>query len=127
MDYTFNYIAGGIGTITVDEQWAGVLAMLDHEELDNNRRETRRHVYLSTMSRVEDRLVASEPNPLQVVCRVESAVELLEKLATLTPRQLEVLKMRLAGLKQEAIASNLGISQPAVVKVQRLTKNKFSR
>ncbi|MDR1262966.1 MAG: LuxR C-terminal-related transcriptional regulator [Oscillospiraceae bacterium] len=48
-------------------------------------------------------------------------------MATLTPRQLEVLKMRLACLKQEAIASNLGISQPVVVKVQRLTKNKFSR
>ncbi|MDR1262539.1 MAG: hypothetical protein LBK46_03490 [Oscillospiraceae bacterium] len=117
MDYTFNYIAGGLARITLGEQdahWVEVLDAFDHEEANNNRRETRRHVYISTMPHAEDQLIAHEPTPLQVLCRVESAVELMEKLATLTPQQLEMIQMRVDGASFRDIAQHYTLSASSV-------------
>jgi RNA polymerase sigma factor (sigma-70 family) len=77
--------------------------------------------------RQEVELVSHEPNPLDVVCMAEQKIALLQKLNTLTPRQKEVLALRLDDRKLSTrdIAERLGVSQTAVMKTLRLIEKKF--
>jgi RNA polymerase sigma factor (sigma-70 family) len=126
INYEFNYLAGGVSAIAVDEKWAAILRDMDHEEALNERRETRHRLYVNTTRCLEDRFVSPEPDPLQVICGMESFVELMKKADTLTPRQLEVLAHRLRGMSQREIAESLGVSQSTVRDVIEHIRKKLS-
>jgi DNA-binding NarL/FixJ family response regulator len=125
-NYTFEYLTGGIICVEVEAEWVEILDAFDYEEKNQNRTETRRHVYISTLSPSDERLAAHAPNPAQMVCAMESYKEIMDKLDTLTSRQLEVLRMRLDGMSGRAIAKVDEIQVRAVQKTITQIQKKFS-
>jgi len=126
VDYPYNYIAGGMAKVEVSGEWAERLDLFDHEEALNDRRETRRHVYISNMPLGAEHFVSNEPDPLRVVCLMEKYRELIKKLGTLTPRQIEILAKRLEGMGIREIAREEGKQMRAVQKTIIQIQKKFS-
>lgn len=127
MDYSCNYIACGMAVLNISAEWAEKLSLFDHEEALNDRRETRRHVYISNMPLGSEHFVSNEPDPLQVVCMMETNTELIRKLDTLTPVQIDILRRLLEGKRGAEIARELGISRQSVQQSIELMRKKFSR
>jgi RNA polymerase sigma factor (sigma-70 family) len=125
--YETNYIAGGVATVEVKGDWAEELKLFDYEMKQNDRRETRRHIYISNLPLGAEQLIGYEPDPLDAVCMMETNVEIAMKLDTLTDRQRQVLRLRTQGLKEIEIAKKIGITQQAVSKVMKTLEKKFSQ
>ena len=124
--YTFEFLSGGTMTVNIESDWVEKLKLFDAEELKNERKHTRseHRVYLDKYARAynddesdgSERLSSNEPNPLEMMCRADNYVELLKKLDKLTPRQLEVLALRLNNLhiSNVEIAKRLGTDESTV-------------
>jgi DNA-binding CsgD family transcriptional regulator len=125
VEYQYKYIAGGIGIIDVDAEWVEILDAFEYEEVPRNRCETRHHVYLSTLPQGGEELLGKEPTPEQAVCHLDSQIEIMQLLDTLTPRQLEVLRKRLDGLSGREIAREDGIHKSSVEETIAQIQKKF--
>ena len=124
--YTFEFLSGGTMTVNIESDWVEKLKLFDAEELKNERKHTRseHRVYLDKYARAynddesdgSERLSSNEPDPLEMMCRADNYIELLKKLDRLTPRQLEVLELRLSNLhiSNVEIAKRLGTDESTV-------------
>jgi hypothetical protein len=85
VDYTYEYIAGGMATIDITAEWVDKLKVFEAEERANEIKATRfrYRVYLKH-SQGLDVLPSKEPNPLQLICTMESNVDAFKKLDKLT-------------------------------------------
>jgi len=125
VDYSYNYLAGGMATVNVPDEWVEKLNLFDHEEELNDRRERRQHVYISNLPEGKEQWVSREPDPLQAVCMMERYEELIKKLGTLTPRQIEVLAKRLKGMSNREIARQERKDKRAIDDTLKQIQRKF--
>ena len=102
MKYTYAF-ATGSSQVEVPEEWAQLLAEMDHEEELHNRRETRRHQSLDDLV-YEGLDFAAEGDAEDALINRENVRELTEALDTLTQIQRRRLMMHCAGMTYREIA-----------------------
>ena len=102
MKYTSAF-ATGSSQVEVPEEWAELLAEMDHEEELHNRRETRRHQSLDDLV-YEGLDFAAEGDAEDALINRENVRELTEALDALTETQRRRLLMHCAGMTYREIA-----------------------
>lgn len=102
MKYTYAF-ATGSSQVEVPEEWAELLAEMDHEEELHNRRETRRHCSLDDLV-YEGLDFAAEGDAEDALINRENVRELTEALDALTETQRRRLLMHCAGMTYREIA-----------------------
>ena len=102
MKYTYAF-ATGSSQVEVPEEWAELLAEMDHEEELHNRRETRRHCSLDDFV-YEGLDFAAEGDAEDALINRENVRELTEALDALTETQSRRLLMHCAGMTYREIA-----------------------
>jgi RNA polymerase sigma-70 factor (ECF subfamily) len=102
MKYTYAFVTGR-SQVEVPEEWADLLAEMDHEEELHNRRETRRHRSLDDLI-YEGLDFAAEGDAEDALMNRENVRELTEALDALTETQRRRLLMHCAGMTYREIA-----------------------
>ena len=103
MKIKYEFVNGEVSEIEVDRQ-----------EYNINRKETRRHVLLSTIDPAE-RYLAAEEDLLQDLIDEEDHERLMAAIAKLQPQQRELLyRVYWNGEKQKDIAAEDGVSERAI-------------
>ena len=102
MKYTYAFVTGS-SQVEVPEEWAELLAEMDHEEELHNRRETRRHQSLDDLV-YEGLDFAAEGDAEDALINRENVRELTEALDALTETQRRRLLMHCAGMTYREIA-----------------------
>ena len=97
--------------IEVDDEWANLIIDLDRQEYNNDHKETRRHVSLSSME-YEGEFFATEDSALVQIGDSFDMMRAIEKLPT---RQKEVIYLYFYdGLNMVEIATRLGVNPSTV-------------
>ena len=97
--------------IEVDDEWANLIIDLDRQEYNNDHKETRRHVSLSSME-YEGEFFATEDSALVQIGDSFDMMRAIEKLPT---RQKEVIYLYFYdGLNMVEIAKRLGVNPSTV-------------
>ena len=102
MKYTYAFVTG-MSQVEVPEEWAELLAEMDHEEELHNRRETRRHQSLDDLV-YEGLDFAADGDAEDALINRENVRELTEALDALTETQRRRLLMHCAGMTYREIA-----------------------
>ena len=103
MKYTYAFVTGR-SQVEVPEEWADLLAEMDHEEELHNRRETRRHQSLDDLV-YEGLDFAAEGDAEDALMNRENVRELTEALDTLTETQRRRLLMKCEGKTYRDLAA----------------------
>ena len=103
MKYTYAF-ATGRSQVEVPEEWADLLAEMDHEEELHNRRETRRHRSLDDLI-YEGLDFAAEGDAEDALINRENVLELTEALDILTETQRRRLLMKCEGKTYRDLAA----------------------
>ena len=97
--------------IEVDDAWGNLVIDLDRQEYNNDHAETRRHASLESMPYEGDYFIDERAD----FCGVDDAIDLRAAIATLPPRQREVIQLYYFGqYTLTQIAEKLGIRHPTV-------------
>lgn len=118
--------ATGVVEIDVTEEWYEKLRKLDREEINNYRKESKKHISLDD----EGEWAAYEDETIEQLFENEKSKEerLHEAIDKLKPAQKEIIMMSyFEGKTQEEIASILGVSQPAIAKRLRFAKKNLKK
>ena len=96
MKYTYAFVTGR-SQVEVPEEWAELLAEMDHEEELHNRRETRRHQSLDDLV-YEGLDFAAEGDAEDALMKAEEEKSLREAIGLLPEVQQRRVRMYMAGL-----------------------------
>ena len=96
MKYTYAFATGN-SQVEVPEEWAALLAEMDHEEELHNRRETRRHQSLDDLV-YEGLDFAAEGDAEDALMKAEEEKSLREAIGLLPEVQQRRVRMYMAGL-----------------------------
>ena len=106
--YRYGFV-DGTEEIEISEEWAAVLREMDREELNGNRRETRRHTSLEILD-YEGEVFAAAGDAETALLLKESEEEVETALSNLTEIQRRRVKMRMEGRSYREIAMLENIS-----------------
>lgn len=122
MKYTYAF-ATGSSQVEVPEEWAELLAEMDHEEELHNRRETRRHQSLDDLV-YEGLDFAAEGDAETPLMENEFSLLLTEAVRHLPDSQRKRLNLRCKGKTYTQIGLEENISrQKATISVEKAIKN----
>ena len=107
MKYRYGFVTGN-ETVDVPEEWAAVLREMDQEEMNNGRRETRRHSSLEELLE-EGQDFASDCDAESLLLEKELFREVEEALTFLTETQRRRLMMHCEGMTMREIAAQEGV------------------
>ena len=119
-DEFLSIIPGEVTEVEVDEELGKYIAEMDEADFNLNRKETRRHTYMSVLEE-KGRYIPDDSDPLDDVLKAERIRELMEAIEKLQPQQKELL-IRVYWNKeiQKDITEDMGISQQAISKRLRV-------
>ena len=106
--YRYGFVDGA-EEIEISDEWAAVLREMDREELNGNRRETRRHTSLETLD-YEGEAFAAAGDAETALLLKESEEEVETALSNLTEIQRRRVKLRMEGRSYREIAMLENIS-----------------
>lgn len=115
-DEFLSKIPGEVTEVEVDDELGKYIAELDEADFNLNRKETRRHTYMSVLEE-KGHYIPDDSDPLDDVLKEERIKELMVAIEKLQPQQKELL-IRVYWNKehQKDIAEDVGISQQAISK-----------
>ena len=115
-DEFLSKIPGEVTEVEVDDELGKYIAELDEADFNLNRKETRRHTYMSVLEE-KGHYIPDDSDPLDDVLKEERIKELMAAIEKLQPQQKELL-IRVYWNKehQKDIAEDVGISQQAISK-----------
>lgn len=113
-DEFLSKIPGEVTEVEVDDELGKYIAELDEADFNLNRKETRRHTYMSVLEE-KGRYIPDDSDPLDDVLREERIKELMAAIEKLQPQQKELL-IRVYWNKelQKDIAAEEGVSERAI-------------
>ncbi len=119
-DEFLSKIPGEVTEVEIDDELGKHIAEMDEADFNLNRKETRRHTYMSVLEE-KGRYIPAGTDPLDDVLKEERIRELMEAIEKLQPQQKELL-IRVYWNKeiQKDIAEDMGISQQAISKRLRV-------
>ncbi len=107
-------IEGEITEVEVDEELGNAIKEIAHTERKNQRKETRRHTYISQMD-PDDKHLSKECNYLEGILKWELHGKLFTAVEKLKPEQKELLlRVFVKRETQEKISESEGVSQQAI-------------
>ena len=125
MKYRYGFVTGN-ETVEVPEEWAAVLREMDQEEMNNGRRETRRHSSLEKL--LEEGVDFAAPgNAESVLMENEYSPETEKALDCLTETQRRRLLMYCEGMTYMEIAKQEGVSFQKIGKSVQQAKKNFEK
>lgn len=115
-DEFLSKIPGEVTEVEVDDELGKYIAELDEADFNLNRKETRRHTYMSVLEE-KGHYIPDDSDPLDDVLKEERIKELMAAIEKLQPQQKELL-IRVYWNKelQKDIAEDIGVSQQAISK-----------
>ncbi len=107
-------IPGEVTEVEVDDELGKYIAEMDEADFNLNRKETRRHTYMSVLEE-KGRYIPDDSDPLDDVLKAERIRELMTAIEKLQPQQKELL-IRVYWNKelQKDIAVEEGVSERAI-------------
>lgn len=119
-DEFLSKIPGEVTDVEVDDELGKYIAEMDEADFNLNRKETRRHTYMSVLEE-KGCYIPADSDPLDDVLKEERARELMAAIEKLQPQQKKLL-IRVYWNKehQKDIAKDMGISQQAISKRLRV-------
>ena len=113
MKYTYNTATGTIA-VEINEHWLGLLAALDRDEFNSERKHSRRHPISLESCRFKGDWFEDRRDP---VSEVETALDIELALVTLTDLQRNCfVETRMNCRPQQEVAAMLGKSRPTIRK-----------
>lgn len=113
-DEFLSKIPGEVTEVEVDDELGQYIAGMDEADFNLNRKETRRHTYMSELEE-KGRYIPDDSDPLDDVLKAERIRELMAAIEKLQPQQRELL-IRVYWNKelQKDIAAEEGVSEMAI-------------
>lgn len=113
-DEFLSKIPGEVTEVEVDDELGKYIAEMDEADFNLNRKETRRHTYMSVLEE-KGRYIPDDSDPLDDVLKEERIKELMAAIEKLQPQQKELL-IRVYWNKehQKDIAAEEGVSEMAI-------------
>ncbi len=113
-DEFLSKIPGEVTEVEVDDELGKYIAVMDEADFNLNRKETRRHTYMSVLEE-KGRYIPDDSDPLEDVLKAERIRELMAAIEKLQPQQKELL-IRVYWNKelQKDIAAEEGVSEMAI-------------
>ena len=113
-DEFLSKIPGEVTEVEVDDELGKYIAVMDEADFNLNRKETRRHTYMSVLEE-KGRYIPDDSDPLEDVLKAERIRELMAAIEKLQPQQRELL-IRVYWNKelQKDIAAGEGVSEMAI-------------
>lgn len=113
-DEFLSKIPGEVTEVEVDDELGKYIAEMDEADFNLNRKETRRHTYMSELEE-KGRYIPDDSDPLDDVLKEERIKELMAAIEKLQPQQKELL-IRVYWNKelQKDIAAEEGVSERAI-------------
>ena len=113
-DKFLSKIPGEVTEVEVDDELGKYIAVMDEADFNLNRKETRRHTYMSVLEE-KGRYIPDDSDPLEDVLKAERIRELMAAIEKLQPQQKELL-IRVYWNKelQKDIAAEEGVSEMAI-------------
>ena len=113
-DEFLSKIPGEVTEVEVDDELGQYIAGMDEADFNLNRKETRRHTYMSELEE-KGRYIPDDSDPLDDVLKAERIRELMAAIEKLKPTQKELL-IRVYWNKelQKDIAAEEGVSEMAI-------------
>lgn len=103
-DEFLSKIPGEVTEVEVDDELGKYIAEMDEADFNLNRKETRRHTYMSVLEE-KGRYIPDDSDPLDDVLKAERIRELMAAIEKLQPQQKEL---------QKDIAAEEGVSEMAI-------------
>ncbi len=122
--YRYGFV-DGTEEIEISEEWFDLLREMDREELNSNRRETRRHTSLESLD-YEGEEFAAEGDAETALLEKESEREAEAMLSSLTEVQRRRVKLRMEGRTYREIAMLENVDARAIEKSVRGAGKKIS-
>lgn len=112
----YKFLDNATSEVEVDDELGKHITMMDEAAAKIDRKETRRHVYMSEMEE-KGHYIPDDSDPLDDVLKAELIKELMAAVEKLQPQQKELL-IRVYWNKelQKDIAEDMGVSQQAISK-----------
>ena len=113
-DEFLSKIPGEVTEVEVDDELGKYIAVMDEADFNLNRKETRRHTYMSVLEE-KGRYIPDDSDPLEDVLKAERIRELMAAIEKLQPQQKELL-IRVYWNKelQKDIAAEERVSEMAI-------------
>ena len=113
-DKFLSKIPGEVTEVEVDDELGKYIAVMDEADFNLNRKETRRHTYMSVLEE-KGRYIPDDSDPLEDGLKAERIRELMAAIEKLQPQQKELL-IRVYWNKelQKDIAAEEGVSEMAI-------------
>ena len=113
-DEFLSKIPGEVTEVEVDDELGKYIAKMNEADFNLNRKETRRHTYMSELEE-KGRYIPDDSDPLDDVLKEERIKELMAAIEKLQPQQKELL-IRVYWNKelQKDIAAEEGVSERAI-------------
>jgi len=113
-DEFLSKIPGEVTEVEVDDELGKYITEMDEADFNLNRKETRRHDYISELE-ANGHYIADDSDPLDDVLKAERIKELMAAIEKLQPQQKELL-IRVYWNKelQKNIAAEEGVSERAI-------------
>lgn len=109
-----NKLTDDVSEVEVSEELGRTMEQMDADDFNLNRRETRRHCYMSQLEE-NGHYIADDSDPLDDVLKNERHEELIAAIEKLKPQQKELLRRIYEnGETQEEISESEGVSQQAI-------------
>lgn len=112
----YKFLDNATSEVEVDDELGKYITEMDEAAAKTDRKETRRHVYMSELEE-KGHYIPDDSDPLDDVLKEERIKELMAAIEKLQPQQKELL-IRVYWNKelQKDIAEDMGISQQAISK-----------
>lgn len=119
----YKFLDNTTSEVEVDDELGKHITEMDEVDYNLNRKETRRHIYMSVLEE-NGRYITADSDPLDDVLKAERIKELMTAIEKLQPQQKELL-IRVYWNKelQKDIAAEEGVSEMAISKrMKRILK-----
>lgn len=114
MKTKYEFVNGEVVEIEVSEEWAKVLADLDRQEYNNEKKETRRHCTLDVLGDEGEWMIDENADPANLLVAEQECEIAQRALDKLTPTQKDALvKICIEGMSTKEYANINGITQSA--------------
>ena len=113
MKIEYKFVTGAV-EVEVSNEWGTLLVDMDHQEYNNDHKETRRHCSLDAFN-LDDALFPSDVDVLRDILKAEDAERLHRAIAKLEPRQQKLIRqVFFEGRGYTDIARSEGLDESAV-------------
>ena len=128
MKIKYEFVNGEVVEIEVSEEWAEVLAELDRQEYNNDKKETRRHCTMDVLGDEGEWMTDENADPANLLLAGQERETVQGALDKLTPKQRDVLeRVYIEGWSITRYAAVCGISQPVATKRIYAAEKKFKK